>query len=147
MIKKIVSYIIFFSILIIVYIISNIIYSREIYLKRIVFHYFVVTSIVFFVNLYGKRSIKWTVILLISINFLVITIFAFNGTGHYLAKSYTVISSLNIPFLPMLDFPFGTAIIRLILYYFGYFIGTLLYWYLVYYLSKKITNFTVHEQK
>jgi 4-hydroxybenzoate polyprenyltransferase len=97
-------------------------------------------AIVFGVNLIKTKRIKWLIIIVISSVFLILTLFGFNALEGNPVDILIELSQTNIPFLPQLHISMENAIIRYIICYLIYFCGTLLYWYSVYHLAKKIVN-------
>jgi hypothetical protein len=137
MIKKISTHITFFTILLCVYILFSLIYSRKIDMTNAVEYYFCLTIFVFCFNLIKKRKIKWGIVLLLCF---LLSYLMLDRRNDYIADNlldfmFIEISHANIPFLPKFHINIDIYIIRLILLYLIYFWGALLYWYLVYRIS------------
>ncbi|MCL1943771.1 MAG: hypothetical protein FWF54_09535 [Candidatus Azobacteroides sp.] len=136
MIKKILTHIIFFGILLVIYITSCVLYSRGI--SGAIVYYFILTTLVFCVNLYKKRKVKWGIVVLIIILFLITAVIPNHSFVETPFDLFIGLSTVNIPFLPQFNLQIDSIIIRVTLLYLIYFWGAVLYWYCIYVLSKKI---------
>jgi hypothetical protein len=144
MIKKLLIHVIFFAMLLIVYIIFTMIYSRKIAIEDTIGFYFILVTIVFCINLIKTRKIKWLIVSLMCILILVLWVL---GIGAIADNPFDLLfidnSPVNIPFLPRFlhwHINNDNFILRFTVSYLIYFWGAILYWYLVYFLSKRIVN-------
>jgi hypothetical protein len=138
MIKKILTQIIFFAILLVVYIISGMIYAREIKMEDASIWYFILAVLAFCINLIKIRPIKWGIVVSIIILFLITAILIPIHSSHGerpFDLLFIGLSTVNIPFLPQFNLQIDNIIFRNLIY----FLGTVLYWYCIYVFSKKIT--------
>lgn len=140
--KKLYTHLIFFLILEIVYIGFSVVYSREIDLLTSNIWNLVLALILFCINLMKERMYKWICIAIICVVHLILAIMGIvvrplEGDMVYLLA---ITAHVNTPFLP--QFILGTRVNMLMdaMYYMLFFYGAMLYWYVVYRLSKKIVH-------
>lgn len=144
MIKKLFTYITFFTILICVYIIFSIIYFRKMETGVTVF-YTILSAFVFCINLITARTVKWGIVLLMCILF---SILVFMGIGGIADNPIDFIfidgSPGTMPFLPQYlwqDINIENYTLRFIVLYLIYFWGALVYWYIIYQISKRMLSY------
>jgi hypothetical protein len=107
-----------------------------------VVYYAVLSAIVFCINLIKKRKIKWMIFTLLNILFLIVMIdIGFNALEENPLDIFVGDSAVNIPFLPFVEPPFASGIKRIAYVYLIYFGGALLYWYLAYRLSQRLSRY------
>jgi len=117
MIRRAVFYIIFLFILLCNYVIFSLIYGNWLSdLPEIILYYSAITLFILGVNLIKMRKIKWLILLLI--NVVVLTIVILGADAPDVSSFYllVVMSPLNMPLLPRLQFHVKNDIFRIVVY-------------------------------
>ncbi len=138
------KYLFFVSILCIVFCISTIVYGRKLFdeLLGIVAYYSFVTAIIFIINLFKTRKVKWGVVVFFVglITILIIWGESVNALEGSFLDLLVNLSKVNVPFLPNKVLVIEQLFLRAIVFYLLYFLLPLLYFYGVYYFSKILVN-------
>jgi hypothetical protein len=142
MIKKLTTHITFFTILLVIYLVFNaIIYSRKIDTGEAMEIYLFLTLLVFCINLIKRRKIKWTMVILINMLFLLMSIPSYSRLTDSMLDLFLANWQEHTPFLPRwYSFRIENTFVRITCYYLLYPCGAQLYWYGIYRLSKRIIN-------
>lgn len=139
MIRKISTYIIFSSILVVIYFIFCMLYSRDIKMTEALIWYSVLYTLIVIINLIKNRKYRWITLILICSLLVILTMISPNPLeGNLLDIFFVEPHEINIPFLPFFEIPAKSIENRRIIIYLIYFLSPLIYWYFVYYISKRI---------
>jgi hypothetical protein len=140
MIKKIKIHLVFAGILFTIYIVCSLIYNRSLSDLFLAFlYYLVISGIVFSMNLITKRIIRW--VTFFGIFFIPLTFLIISGANTMYSSSFEVLVTglpLNLPFFPDLYSVFRERVIPLATLYVLCFLLPLIYFYIIYYVSKMI---------
>jgi hypothetical protein len=141
MIKKLSKYIIFSSILVIIYLISSTLYSRDIRITDALIWYSILYSLIISFNLIKIRKYKWITFIFICCLIVILTWLSPNTLeGNLIEIFFIEPHEVNIPFLPFFEIPIKNDVNVRILIYLIYFLSTLIYWYIAYYVTIRINN-------
>lgn len=139
MIRKISTYIIFSSILVVIYFIFCMLYSRKIKMTDALIWYSFIYTLIIIINLIKIRTYRWTTLILICSLIIILTMISPNALeGNLLDIFFVEPHEINIPFMPYFEIPLENSQTRRIIIYLIYFLSPLIYWYFVYYISKGI---------
>jgi hypothetical protein len=139
MIKKLLIHIVFFALLIFVYVIFGVFYSRKIAIGDAVTFYIILTTTVYCINLVRTRQTKWTIVLSISLIALFVMIYGHNSLADNPFDAFFIDSlTETMPFLPRFHLRIDSYALRATVIYLIYYCGAILYWYCIYFFSKKI---------
>ena len=147
MMKKLLTHILFFLILEMVYIIFSVIYSRDISVLGSILWYSILTSILVFINLMGKKQHKWIFIAIVCVINLALTILGRDAISGDMVYLLVISAPINIPFLQEAPFSniINTIMMRKVIHYVIFFYGALLYWYFAYRLAKKTVTYILSK--
>lgn len=142
MITKIKIHLVFAVLLFTVYVISCLIYKRSLsdFYKDFLY-YLVIAGIVFCINLIKKRKFRWATFFVGF--FAPLTYLIFTGTNAPYTSSLEVLVSalpINLPFFPKLYSVFKDRVISPVVIYILCFVLPLIYFYVLYAVSKMIFN-------
>lgn len=142
MIKKIKIHLVFAVLLFTVYVISCLIYNRSLsdFYKDFLY-YLVIAIIVFCLNLIRNRKARWAAFIVVI--FAPLTYLIFTGINTTLVSSLDVLVTglpLDLPFFPNLYSIFQDRVIPPVVIYILCFVLPLIYFYVLYALSKMIFN-------
>lgn len=145
MFKKIKPAIIFFSLNFLFYIVFSIVYNRSVSdLNEVLFFYFIIALLVYFISLLKQRLIRWGLVLFVFV--LPATYIIFTASSDSLITSSELLlhgHKINAPFLPIIQFKLSNESFRLFIEYLLFFILPILYYYLLYCLSKILSRYNL----
>lgn len=138
MFKKIKTAIIFLALIFVLYIVFSIIYNRRMSdVNEVLLFYVIIALLVFFISLLKRRLIRWGLVLFVFI--LPATYIIFTASSDSLITSSELLlhgHKTNAPFLPIIQFKLSNESYRLFIEYLLFFILPIVYYYLLYCLSK-----------
>ena len=156
---KFFTHTVFFLVIVVLFFIFRMLYSGAVELSGtgvtdflwLVLWYLGLTLILFCINLIKKRKNRWIIVAVICVFHLCLAINGmFSSPRPLYDLTYVVVTlaPLNTPFLPeFFELPFENSSISWFAYYLIFFYGALLYWYAIYWLSKKVVKYAMPAKK